>query len=169
MWRSRCVQEPPQVLHSTRRVQKHEWVAVTSGQLQAVYHRRWLALVAIASLAAFLWGCERHDPLSLVLCANDVQARTGNGANQLIAVVGYRNCGATTGYVTIVWLASARDLQATSMDNTLVALNGEHRVPVGWSGDAHTLTVHLPPLADDDVFIKKKAWRGVAVEYVRDH
>ena len=102
----------------------------------------------VVGTATVLVGCS--------LCA-DSEVRKFVSVRGDRAMVFVRDCGATTGYSTIVQIGRFPKAD-------VVAVRGKEMLVPMWSPDGTVLTVQIPnTVAEKDVFIKAREAKGVRV------
>jgi len=123
--------------------------------------RRMLLLGAYVLTIATCSGCYKALTGS---CDDTVKLESRSPAGEYIASVVERNCGATTGYSSLVILRRATQTLVVDDDDTLIfALAGMQNVSLVWL-DETKLTIEYPIA---DTYTMKRNWKAVVINYRR--
>ena len=135
--------------------------------------RRW-AWVAVAGVAVVLASREGCRAFRAAACADEIRGRYPAPAGGREAVVAVRNCGATTGYATHVFLARPGERLAGRQGDVLVADSDRGAAPwapgggivldVSWVAP-DSLVLRYDPRTR--VFHAGRAVHGVRIGHVR--
>jgi hypothetical protein len=120
-----------------------------------------LTLAAVLGVVVAM-GLFSHG-LLVFSCGEDVLVEQTSPGGTFVFVLHRRNCGATSGYATVLSVRYATsDFDPSSRDDVLV-IDGDVSVTASWI-DNNRLKVAVPKSAD--IFRGEQSWNGVAISYV---
>jgi hypothetical protein len=113
-------------------------------------------------LVRFVWiACLCGSNTGCGLCADTVKSEVPSPNGRYIATAFVRDCGATTGYVTMVSLRKTRTLFGYPKPTRVLSVDGQPDVALVW-GSRDTLSVTY----EGGVwFTKLESWRDVRIVY----
>jgi hypothetical protein len=128
--------------------------------------RKTAKITAGVVLAAVLIGwasTQALDRYGFGTCENEAAQYLSSPGGQYRAVIFYRNCGATTNFVTNVSLLKELEIVNHSETGNLLVASGKLPIQLNWTSATHLIVTY--PTGSEPRLIKP-AYEGVTVDYV---